>query len=343
MGEIHKLIAVHGRDGALALTSNDAAERRRVMMAAEIMALERPNKGYLHAGFCMVAMPHRKLSKDNEPYVLENGDFQLILTPKPLHVEAGEPVYAGLPYGPKARLILMYMATYAVKRKTKIVSLGDSMTSWINKLGFANASGGERGVISAVNEQAKRISRTEFTMIWADHQGSRLRDQPLVKGLETFGTAPAQLSLLSGPDTQAPTDNRRRRRYDWVKEIELSDEFFDHLMDHKVVLSEDAIAKLKGSSWALDIYLWLCYRLRSVQGSTRLISWAALRAQFAPHQYANNIHVFRDAVMIPALRDVLACYPEARVDWDERGVVLHESPPPVPYSTTHQVLLATGR
>ena len=51
------------------------------------------------------------------------------------------------------------------------------MTSWIRKLGFDNVSGGERGVITAINEQAKRISRTEFTMIFEQGNSRVLRDQ----------------------------------------------------------------------------------------------------------------------------------------------------------------------
>ncbi|MFX9912056.1 replication protein RepA, partial [Acinetobacter baumannii] len=91
-----------------------------------------------------------------------NGAFRLILTPKPIDTdEEGNAVFAGLPYGPKSRLILMYLQSYAVRHRTKTIVLGDSMTEWIRRLGFENPSGGERGVITAINEQARRISRCD--------------------------------------------------------------------------------------------------------------------------------------------------------------------------------------
>jgi hypothetical protein len=206
------------------------------------------------------------------------------------------------------------------------------MTAWIRRLGFENVSGGERGVITAVNEQARRISRCEFTMIWDRGNRRQLADQPLVRGLEMFadrdgdgdGDGAQQLNLLC--NIEAP---RRRRRYSWVREIELSDEFYTHLTEHRVVLAEEAIAKLKGSSWALDLYLWLCYRLRTVEEEMAPITWNQLREQFCPMSYAGNLSVFRSRVLEPAFRDVQAVYPEANIQVTDRGVVLLPSSPPL--------------
>ena len=352
MAEIHDLITRIGHDAARDQVPADRLggldpalprDRRQIAVitgewqrqvdwAADIMSREQLRRNWLHGGFCMVALPHTKPARNNAPFALRNGDFKLILSPKPVDIDdAGEPVYAGLPYGSKARLILVYLQTYAVRHRTKTIVLGDSMTAWIRRLGFENVSGGERGVITAVNEQARRISRCEFTMIWDRGNRRQLADQPLVRGLEMFadrdgdGDGTQQLSLLT--DIEAP---RRRRRYSWVREIELSDEFYAHLTEHRVVLAEEAIAKLKGSSWALDLYLWLCYRLRTVEAETPPITWAQLREQFCPMSYASNLSVFRSKVLEPALRDVQAVYPEANIRITDRGVILLPSSPPLP-------------
>lgn len=365
MAEIHDLILELGHEGArermpAELTAGldprrptDARQlqrlrvdwERRVDWAADIMAREHLKRNWLHSGFALVALPHTKPRETTTAYSLKNGAFKLILTPKPLDTdEEGNPIYAGLPYGSKARLILVYLQTYAIRHRTKHIVLGDSMTSWIRKLGFDNITGGERGVITAVNEQAKRISRTEFTMIWDQGQRRVLRDQALVKGLDLFAERQAseppvhQTNLLGADDTVTP---RRRRRYSWVREIEISDEFYEHLTTHRVVLAEEAIARLKGSSWALDIYLWLSYRLRSVDRETPPITWQQLRQQFSPNHYKNNIHVFRTKVMEPALRDVQAVYPQANFRITDRGVVLLPSDPPV--ETGHQVVVRLPR
>jgi hypothetical protein len=364
MSDIHELVARLGAEEARARPPADLlagldprrrradareAQRRlqdwqrRVLWAAETLAsAEGLRRNWLHSGFCLVALPHTKPAEHGRPHSLKNGAFKLILTPKPLDTDdEGNPVYAGLPYGSKARLIMVYIQTYAVKHRTRHVVLGDSMTSWIRKLGFDNVSGGERGVINAINEQAKRISRTEFTMIFEQGNSRVLRDQALVKGLELFAErAPHQLDLLGGPEAAQQRPQRRPRRYSWVREIELAEDFYEHLTEHRVVLAEEAIAKLKGSSWALDAYLWLCYRLRSVEDETPPISWQQLRQQFAPNLYKGNINVFRTRVMEPALRDVQAVYPEARIVITDKGVVLRPSAPPVPASLTQARLPA---
>jgi len=312
---------------------------RRVDWAAEMLAVDNVKRNWLHSGFCLVALPHTRPANNAKPHTLKNGTFKLILTPKPVDTDdEGDAIYAGLPYGSKARLILVYVQTYAIKHRTRHIVLGDSMTSWIRKLGFDNVSGGERGVITAINEQAKRISRTEFTMIFEQGNSRVLRDQALVKGLELFAERPQQLDLLAGGDgggtAQQQRERRRRRRYSWVREIELAEDFYEHLTEHRVVLAEEAIAKLKGSSWALDAYLWLCYRLRSVEAETPIITWQQLRQQFAPNLYKGNISVFRSKVMEPALRDVQAVYPEANLRITDKGVVLSPYAPPVPASLT---------
>jgi hypothetical protein len=359
MAEIHDLIAQLGPDQAKSSLPvdyldgldpkrrQDAREierrlqdwQRRVDWAADMLAVENLKRNWLHSGFCLVALPHTRPANNARPHTLKNGTFKLILTPKPLDTDdEGNAIYAGLPYGSKARLILVYIQTFAIKNKTRHIVLGDSMTSWIRKLGFDNVSGGERGVITAINEQAKRISRTEFTMIFEQGNSRVLRDQALVKGLELFAERPQQLDLLG----TAPPRPQRRRRYSWVREIELAEDFYEHLTENRVVLAEEAIAKLKGSSWALDVYLWLSYRLRSVERETPLISWQQLRQQFAPNLYKGNINVFRTKVMEPALRDVQAVYPEAKINITDKGVVLSPSAPPVPTSLTQVRLLAAS-
>ena len=127
-----------------------------------------------------------------------------------------------------------------------------------------------------------------------------------------------------------------------IAELEAKIQELRYVSDGSAINIEDEIAKLKGSSWALDVYLWLCYRLRSVERETPLISWQQLRQQFAPNLYKGNINVFRTKVMEPALRDVQAVYPEAKIQITDKGVVLSPSAPPVPASLTQVRLLAAG-
>lgn len=342
MAEIHDLIGRIGREQTLQLFDGDD-DRRRVEWVASIMGVENPKRWYLHAGLCMVALPHSKPKTATAEHVLKNGRFTLILRPAPIGTKEGtnEVEYSGLPYGPKARLILMYMQTYAYRHRTRRVVLGDSMSEWFRRLGL-QVTGGGKGTINAVQEQAQRIARCAFTFIEesANGKASRVRDQNLVQGLELFAqddddddAGPQQIPLFDG-DAPPP---KRRRKFNWVREIELTAEFYEHLLDNKVLLREDAIGRLKGSSWALDAYTWLAYRLRSVDKPTKL-RWSLLQEQFGGGPISNP-RMFRP-MLTSALKDALAVYPEADVSIDEEGVTLRPSPPPV--TTDFHVMKAIG-
>jgi hypothetical protein len=83
------------------------------------------------------------------------------------------------------------------------------------------------------------------------------------------------------------------------------------------------------SAWlralALDLYAWLAHRLPRLDRPLRL-TWTQLQGQFgveegSPRKLGQMIR--------HALRDVLAVYPEARVEPMLGGVVLHNASPVV--------------
>jgi hypothetical protein len=77
---------------------------------------------------------------------------------------------------------------------------------------------------------------------------------------------------------------------------------------------------------SIDIYIWLAYRLHSLTKPTP-ISWPAIYTQFG-----SGFALMRQAKpkFIDALQLALAVYPEARVDVEKQGLVLHPSAPAVP-------------
>jgi hypothetical protein len=301
---------------------------------ADVSALQLPQRNrraWLHAGFCVVSLPHSKPKDARDDHVVDGDGYKLILQPKPIDVDTdGNTIYTGLPYGAKARIILMHLQTQAIRNKSPVVSLGENMTSFIRRLGYENVNGGERGVIAAVQEQAVRIGRTNFTLI--DKRAARgistVRDAALADGLDLFQEGPddGQLSLFN-PDSDDKVDkgNRKKgRRYTWVKQITLSDQFYEHLLTNKVELTEEVIAALKGSSWALDVYLWLAYTLPGLE-TTLELSWAELHRQFAPKLYVGNLPALKKKILTPALEEVRAACPAADFGWGPEGVTLRPS------------------
>jgi hypothetical protein len=81
---------------------------------------------------------------------------------------------------------------------------------------------------------------------------------------------------------------------------------------------------------AIDVYVWLAYRLH-VLGKATPITWTALYDQFGGG--FQRVRAFRDTFR-QNLAVALAAYPEAHVDISDAGLVLHPSEPPVPERRT---------
>jgi hypothetical protein len=89
---------------------------------------------------------------------------------------------------------------------------------------------------------------------------------------------------------------------------------------------EEALKAIGTRSLAIDVYIWLAYRLHSLSKPTP-ITWAAIHAQFgAGFRMVRQIK----PTFVDALQLALAVYPEARVDIVKEGVILHPSAPAIP-------------
>ena len=76
---------------------------------------------------------------------------------------------------------------------------------------------------------------------------------------------------------------------------------------------------------ALDIYVWLAYRLHALTQSAP-ISWTSLHAQFGTG--FKLVRQFKPQ-FLDALAAATAAYPDARIDVTDTNVTLHPSRPPV--------------
>lgn len=115
--------------------------------------------------------------------------------------------------------------------------------------------------------------------------------------------------------------------------MRLDDSFWRSLREHPVPVREEAVRAIGARSLALDVYIWLAYRLHVLKQPTP-ISWAALHGQFGA-----GFKAVRQ--LKPTLREALALalavYPEAKVGEETTGVVLYPSLPAVPRAEAKQL------
>jgi hypothetical protein len=106
----------------------------------------------------------------------------------------------------------------------------------------------------------------------------------------------------------------------------LDEGFYASLIEHPMPVREAAIRQIGGRSMAIDVYVWLAYRLHRLSRPTP-ISWGALHAQFGAG-FTHGWH-FKAKFKEP-LALALAAYPEAHVTAEDDGLMLYPSAPPVP-------------
>lgn len=296
---VHRLILVHGREQARLMV--DAKRRPLVDIAAEVLADDAQRIGISYTGFCLTALPHKKLA-DEQPWEKKGHRVTLLVEPGRLK-HGGKTKLFGVPYGARARMILLYLQTQAIRTGSREVALGRSMRDWMERMGLA--IGGETA--SALREQAARISACSLKFFWED-AGS--------DGFERGAIVRSGLRFHAEDSTQGSL---------WEDRVVLDEVFFAALRDHPVPLLEAAIRQLRDRSMSLDIYVWLAWRLHRLTKATT-ISWPALHAQFGTGFKA--VRQFKPR-FTEALEAALAAYPEARVDLGDKAITLHPAQPPI--------------
>jgi len=297
MAQIHRLILKEGLDNARrsAETAND---RRAVEAAAMVMAEEQNRIGITHAGFAMTGLPHRRI--EEEIWVRESPMTTL-------HVESGrdrQKRLIGVPYGPIARLILLYLQSEAIRTGSSEVELGRTMNAWLTRMQIS--PGGRTRQLVA--EQARRISSCRLTF-FTDRAGGEVRSNgAFVRDA---------ISMAGVVDESQPML--------WQDRVRLDEGFYRSLKEHPVPVREEAIRAIGQRSMALDVYIWLAYRLHVLSGPVN-VSWPAIHAQFGAG-FAHMKHL--KPRFLEAMQLAIAVYEEARVDITPEGLTLHPSAPPV--------------
>lgn len=283
-------------------------QRHLIDIAAEILADDAQKIGITYSGFCLTGFPHKRLAED-AAWEKSGHNVSLLIEPGRLKTGPGPAQFTGVPYGARARIIMIYLQTQAVCTESREVQLGRSMRNWMARMGVA--VGGETA--RALRDQARRISTCHIRFFWNATDSAGRRGQGFTNGS----------IIKDGFFFREEPDDEQGALFEDV--VTLDETFYAALRAHPVPLLESAIRALKEKSLSLDIYIWLAYRLHSLKSPTTL-SWAALTAQFGggfrlPRQFK--------AYFIEALGAAMAAYPDAKIDVEAEGLRLHPSRPPI--------------
>jgi hypothetical protein len=131
--------------------------------------------------------------------------------------------------------------------------------------------------------------------------------------------------LVEAFEYVAEPDRRTRGSMRLIERLMLSQAFFDELRRHPVLVDRAALRDLASSPLAIDVYLWLSYRLHALQKETP-VGWERLWRQFGSR--VGQLKNFKTQFE-PPLHLALSAYSTAKVRVTDCGLLLEPSPPPV--------------
>ena len=281
--------------------------RRKRLDAATAIRSHRPERiDFLHTVQCQCGIPYGNPGDAVREWERRQGMATL-------RIEAGSAydpatrqfVNLGLPYGEKPRLVLIHLATEAMRAGSPVVDVEDSMTAFARALGLAVTGPHLRHLKDQLSRLA--VATVRMGMVEGGH------------------AVQVNTQIVSAFDLWYPSEPGQRVL--WPSTVRLSAEYFASLERHAVPLDRRAVGALAGSALALDVYTWLAQRLHRVPvGHPQFVPWTAVSDQFG-QGYA-RLRDFRKR-FLATLRQVHAVYPQAKLSADERGLTLAHSPPPV--------------
>ena len=121
MGTVHQLIERVGRKQAMKFAETPA-DRRAIEAALTYMSDEEAGIGFLYSGWCQAALPHKR-QPDSEPW-RSRPNVSPSSEPGRRNVPGGGLEWVGVPFGSRARLILLYLQSEALRTNSRDIELG---------------------------------------------------------------------------------------------------------------------------------------------------------------------------------------------------------------------------
>lgn len=236
--------------------------------------------GFMTRALVSATMPY----KDPKAKVFErrNGDLTLtILAPN------------GVPFGKYPRLLMSYLVTEAVAKRSNVIVLGDTLADFLRASIGVRATGGTQGTQTRLSDQMQRLFTSIVSVGQRVSTGSgkafafenitlvergRLEDRDMTR-LDNLQPAP-------DPSNQVATTSELWRSTDvdqagrWNSVVELTPRFFQECISTPVPIDLRAYRVLGEAPMAMDIYAWTTYRASYIRHATRPIPWPLLQAQF---------------------------------------------------------------
>ena len=264
------------------------------------------DKAFLSAQLIQVCLPVSDLG-DEQLYQSRNGDMLLTIR-SGINEETKENI--GLPYGNIPRLIIYWLSNEVNRTRDRKIYIGESVRQFLKDLGLNVSGGGPRSDSARFKEQAQRFFKSSITVSY----NGKTKEGRMAKGWASVNITSKGVNFGDGDDY-----------------IELSEEFYQMLLQNPVPLDKRALTALKSSSMALDIYCFAvrkCYLLYMDKEKTeQMITWKAFL-----QQCGTNIKSVKDFKKRAkgTFEKVKRVYPALQIEYVPGGFIIKQAPPAIP-------------
>ena len=321
--DLHGLVAKHGAaeavehsQSAVWCAEEMAAASQKALMgrngrriadtASEAILREHEraqDRGYTYSAWCLAGLPHRE-HPVGEDWLIATDYAQLLVRPGVRVRDDGTREPLSVPSGTIARLLLIDLQSEALETGSRDIELGANPNVLISRLGLSRGGPVSRKIV----DHLERLCRCSLDFKFGNDKRALFINERIVEAFELSQTA----------------DPRTKRAAPMIERLRLSEPFFNELRRHPIPVDRAAIRDIQSSPRAIDIYLWLAFRLPALQAEAS-ISWSALWRQFGRERL---LRTFRAEFKEP-LGLALAAYKAARVQVGDRGLVLMPSSAPI--------------
>ena len=256
-----------------------------------------PDLGFMARTIALCSLP-RTNPGNRHQYKRVNGPFKLVLV-------AGAD--NKLPFGNLPRLLMAWLCTEAVRTQSRVLVLGKSLSDFMRTLDIYSSSGRKH---TRLRNQMKRLFGCTVTMIYEDENVDATVNAVIADSTVFWWNKPDQPSL-------------------WESKIELSEKFYNEIINHPVPIEMNTLTALKRSTLGLDLYLWLVYRTFTLRAPLRL-TWRQVYRQFGAHpdkaSDKRTVGAFRTKVL-RELKKIKLAWPSLNYATAAGVLILHPSTP----------------
>jgi hypothetical protein len=249
----------------IAMSQNLESKQSKIIRTAQdvfyLPAEEAGELAFMSKCFIQATLPHSNPG-DVPLWWRQSGDYTLSIQPHFMPGKDGKPKNLGLPYGSVPRLILAWANGEVVQTNSRELILGKSLSGFMDKIGFGGVTGGKNGSITRLKNQAMRLFSSKLTLTHQTDIKLTVSNALLADHAEYFW------------DPVNP-----RQQSFWDSRVILSERFYQLLLSSPVPLDWRILKSLKQSPMALDLYMWLSYRMFTLSKPQK-IKWETLALQF---------------------------------------------------------------